>query len=106
MTDVEIKAMLTAERTRKVKGPDRSISVVRTKPWITGKQVFRRAKFDAGKGLLNVSFVGTQEDSTGTDADPQSVAESEVVDVGGPRRDYFRILLHDIINNSGLFEGE
>lgn len=96
-----MRTILTAEIERRVKGPDRLLSVCRSQAWRTGKQAFIRQKSTSDTGLIRVSFV---EDSIGEAAD--GVVDIDVVDGGGPRREYFRLLLKDIVNGSGLFTGK
>lgn len=63
----------------------------------------------AGAGILRVSFVGGEEE-VDKEADSgariaREMSDSEATDVGGPRREFFRLLLQEIIHKSGLMEG-
>ena len=98
-----MKAKLTEQTQLKVTGRSRTISVVRSQPWQTGKQAFQRPAFLNGKGVLRVQFIWDPDEST--EDNPTSVADSEVIDAGGPRREFFRLLLKDIAHKSGLFAG-
>ena len=63
------------------------ISVRRHHIWKDSLCMFARPSFDAQK-QIHVSFVG-----------------EEAVDVGGPRREYWRLLMKSIANSSALFDG-
>ena len=61
--------------------------------WNTSLPYFERSNFIRGHGYLQVIF--TAEDGH----------SEEGVDLGGPRREYFRVLLQAMARYSGLLAG-
>ena len=95
LNDMDIVSKV-AEIRQRVKGPDRRISVVRTQPWYSARQCFSRPAFQNATGMLKVTFIGAEETAT----------DKEAYDLGGPRREFYRLLLNDAVHNSGLLQGK
>ena len=79
-----------------VKGASRAMTVSRRKVWETSLPYFKRKRFPQNHGRLEVSFTG------GDEGDGE---REDALDLGGPSREYFRLLRLAIINDSGLLEG-
>jgi hypothetical protein len=94
LSDVDLQAIITTTAETRVSGNVRPISVVRTQTWRTGRQAFLRKNFSMGAGMLRVTFLGGEEAS-----DASSLTDSEAIDTGGPRREFFRLLLQDAIRS-------
>ena len=72
----------------KVNGINRSIVVSRLSIWQTAHSYFKRNGFLKGSGLLQVTFATFE-------------SEEDAVDRGGPRREFFHLLLGAITRESG-----
>ena len=72
----------------KIKGDSREIVISRISMWQTAQPYFKRKGFLNGSGLLKVTFATFEE-------------EEDAVDLGGPRREFFHLLLAAIIKESG-----
>ena len=103
MSENDISPLLCAQRQRMVTGPSRTVCVVRTLAWETAYQVFKRKTFSEKNGLLHVHFIGGQEKEGEEGA--IGLTDAEAYDAGGPRREFFRLLMHDLVRKSGLLEG-
>ena len=69
-------------------GDTRCIVVSRLRMWETSNAFFKRKSFKAKTGLLKVTFANSLE-------------EEDAIDQGGPRREFFHLLLKDIVKESG-----
>ncbi len=72
----------------KVHGPNRTIVVSRLSIWPTAFPYSLRNGFIKGSGLLQVTFATFE-------------SEEDAVDLGGPRREFFHLLLGAIARESG-----
>lgn len=72
----------------KVHGPNRTIVVSRLSIWQTAHSYFKRMRFLKGSGLLQVTFATFE-------------CEEDAVDLGGPRREFFHLLLAAIARENG-----
>ena len=72
----------------KVCGDPRSIVVSRLSIWQTAQPYFRRQSFVNAAGMLRVTFATFE-------------GEEDAVDHGGPRREFFHLLLGAISRDSG-----
>ena len=72
----------------KVHGPNRTIVVSRLSIWPTAFPYFLKNGFLKGSGLLQVTFATFE-------------SEEDAVDLGGPRREFFHLLLGAIARESG-----
>lgn len=84
--DFQMKIKQFAEA--KVQGPKRTIVVSRLSIWQTAFPYFQRNGFLKGSGLLQVTFATFE-------------SEEDAVDLGGPRREFFHLLLGAIARKSG-----
>ena len=73
----------------KIQGDPRNIVVSRLSIWRTALPYFRRKGFLSSAGILKVSFATFEE-------------EEDAVDQGGPRREFFHLLLGAIARDSGI----
>ena len=87
----EIKGIIAAFSAQAVNGPVRRMVVSRSNVWDSSVQLWTMPNFKNRKGELLVKFVG---DYSGTEPS---------IDQGGPRREYFRLLLKAILVQSGIF---
>ena len=92
----EIHGMVTAHHDRVVTGPSRKVTVARSQVWSSAKLFFQARRRIISHGPLMVQFVGDMS---------RDSQEEGVVDQGGPRREFFRLLLPDIIYKSGMLQG-
>ena len=74
----------------KVHGPNRTIVVSRLSIWQTALPYFQKNGFLKGFGWLQVTFATFE-------------SEEDAVDLGGPRREFFHLLLGAIAKESGTF---
>ncbi len=72
----------------KIQGDPRNIVVSRISIWQTAQPYFKRKGFLNGCGMLNVTFATFE-------------GEEDAVDHGGPRREFFHLLLGAIVRDSG-----
>ena len=84
--DFQVKIKQLADA--KVHGPHRTIVVSRLSIWPTAFPYFQRNGFLKGSGLLQVTFATFE-------------SEEDAVDLGGPRREFFHLLLGAIARESG-----
>lgn len=89
----EIHGLVRAHEEAQIRGPRRQMFVSRKNLWRTTSPYFQRRSFVQGSGYLHIHF--TAEDG----------GEEEGVDLGGPRREFFRLLVHAIAHDSGLLAG-
>ena len=74
----------------KVHGPNRTIVVSQLSIWQTALPYFQKNGFLKGFGLLQVTFATFE-------------SEEDAVDLGGPRREFYHLLLGAIAKESGTF---
>ena len=74
-------------------GPDRNLTVSRKNIWSSSLPYLKREHFWNATGDLNVTF-GVDE------------AAEDAEDLGGPKREYFRLLLKALVQDSGLLLGK
>ena len=72
----------------KIQGDPRNIVVSRISIWQTAQPYFKRKGFLNGSGMLKVTFATFE-------------GEEDAVDNGGPRREFFHLLLGAIVRDSG-----
>ncbi len=72
----------------KIQGDPRNIVVSRITIWQTAQPYFKRKGFLNGSGMLKVTFATFE-------------GEEDAVDNGGPRREFFHLLLGAIVRDSG-----
>ena len=89
----EVQGILAAHCNSVVTGPARRIVVARARVWASALTFFTSRRRIRSDGPLRVTFVGDEE------------VEEEAVDQGGPRREFFRLLLPDMIKNCGMLQG-
>lgn len=89
----EITGIIKAHSERVVTSEFRPIYISRGNVWTTALRQFSRRRFTASTDMLYVNFASDEE----TDEDAE--------DLGGPRREFFRLLLQAIYRESGAFQG-
>lgn len=89
LTDTELTSKVKEHSDRVVCGPPKPIVVSRLNLWKTALPYFKRNGFMKNPGLLSVTFATFAE-------------EEDAVDLGGPRREFFHLLLQAICKDSGL----
>ncbi|MGH0134563.1 UNVERIFIED_CONTAM: hypothetical protein FKN15_023307 [Acipenser sinensis] len=93
MSKEEIIGVLKAHSERVIVPPARPIYISRSALWTTAFRQFSRPSFIKKHGMLYVTFAcdehGSQEDAA---------------DLGGPRREFFRLLVKAIFQDSGAFQ--
>ena len=72
----------------KVQGDHQNVVVSRISIWQTAQPYFKRKGFLNGTGMLKVTFATFE-------------SEEDAVDHGGPRREFFHLLLGAIVQDSG-----
>ncbi|KAJ8020075.1 G2/M phase-specific E3 ubiquitin-protein ligase [Holothuria leucospilota] len=87
----EVKMLVQHHSERVLTQDIRSINVSRTNLWKTFMPYMRRAAFLKKMGELSVTFVNDE-------------GEEDASDLGGPRREFFRLLKNAICNDSGVLE--
>ena len=83
--------MFSAFADRVVTGPVRRIVVSRSNVWRSASQFWRLPTVENRSGLLLCKFQGDD-----------NVLEPSI-DHGGPRREFFRLLLECLLKHSGIF---
>ncbi|XP_064640697.1 uncharacterized protein LOC135495745 [Lineus longissimus] len=86
-----IEGKLRAHASTVVIGPTRPLVVSRSSVWASSLPYFRRKAFFNGMGDISMTF-GHDE------------AIEDAQDLGGPKREYFRLLLKAIVNDSGMLD--
>ena len=89
----EITGIVKAHSERVVTEAYRPIYISRGNVWTTALRQFSRRKFTECTDLLYVTFASDE----GTNEDGE--------DLGGPRREFLRLLVKAIFKESGAFEG-
>ncbi|XP_037313369.2 G2/M phase-specific E3 ubiquitin-protein ligase-like [Pungitius pungitius] len=69
----------------------RPIFISRSNVWTTAFRQFNRPRFSESSGMLYVTFASDE-------------MEEDAEDLGGPRREFFRLLVRAIFQGSGAFE--
>ena len=90
----EIAGFLQAHSERVITSGTRQIYISRANVWTTAFRVFKRTSFAESCDMLYVTFGSDEHD-----------AEEDAADLGGPRREFFRLLVKAIFQDSGAFEG-
>ncbi|XP_034551786.1 G2/M phase-specific E3 ubiquitin-protein ligase-like [Notolabrus celidotus] len=90
----EIAGLLKAHSERVVSAGTRQVHISRANVWITALRPFKRPSFVESHDMLYVKFASDEQD-----------AEEDAADFGGPRREFFRLLVKAIFQDSGAFEG-
>lgn len=70
----------------------RNITVSRLSVWQTAEPYYRRSRFLASKGMLRICFATFKE-------------EEDAVDHGGPRREFFHLLIRGNLRDSSTLTG-
>jgi hypothetical protein len=87
----EAEGMLQAFAERCIQGPLRRIVVSRMNVWKSSSSFWKLPLVNGRTGLILVKFSGEN-----------NLVEPSA-DEGGPRREFFELLFHAIIKNSGVF---
>ncbi|XP_026074339.1 uncharacterized protein LOC113053478 [Carassius auratus] len=90
----EIAGLLQAHSERVITSGTRQIYISRANVWTTALRVFKRPSFAESCDKLYVTFTSDEHD-----------AVEDAADLGGPRREFFRLLVKAIFQDSGAFEG-
>nr|XP_055049467.1 uncharacterized protein LOC129434869 [Misgurnus anguillicaudatus] len=90
----EIASLLQAHSERVITSGTRQIYISRANVWTTALRVFKRHSFAESCDKLYVTFTSDEHD-----------AVEDAADLGGPRREFFRLLVKAIFQDSGAFEG-
>lgn len=88
VTNENYMSLIKEYAATKVSGDPRNIVVSRLSMWQTAHPYFKRKGFLKGTGMLQVTFATFE-------------SEEDAVDLGGPRREFFHLLLGAISNDSG-----
>ena len=88
LEDENVVALIKEHSTKIVQGDARSVVVSRLSIWETAKSYFMRQKFLQKNGLLRVTFATFE-------------GQEDAVDHGGPRREFFHLLLGAMSKESG-----
>lgn len=89
----EIAGLLQAHSDRVITSGTRQIYISRANVWATALHQFKRPSFAESCDMLNVIFASDEHDT-----------EEDAADLGGPRREFFRLLGRAIFQDSGAFE--
>ncbi|XP_063078396.1 G2/M phase-specific E3 ubiquitin-protein ligase-like [Engraulis encrasicolus] len=92
LTAEEIQGRLAAHSDRVITPGKRHINISRASVWTTALQAFKRPSFAEGCDMLSVTFASDEH-------------AEDAADLGGPRREFFRLLVKAILQDSGAFEG-
>ena len=87
-----LKSFIKEHASSEVNEDYRNITVSRLSVWQTAEPYYRRSRFLASKGMLRVSFATFEE-------------EEDAVDHGGPRREFFHLLIGGILRESSTLTG-
>lgn len=90
----EIAGLLQAHSERVITSGTRQIYISRANVWTTALRVFKRPSFAESCDKLYVIFTSDEHD-----------AVEDAADLGDPRREFFRLLVKAIFQDSGAFEG-
>ena len=88
LSETELTAQVKSHSANVVHGKAKAIVVSRLNLWKTALPYFKRKGFLENHGLLSVTFATFTE-------------EEDAVDLGGPRREFFHLLLVAICKDSG-----
>ena len=88
LEDESVVILIKDHANKMVKGDPRSVVVSRLSIWETAKQYFLRQRFLQRNGLLRVTFATFE-------------GQEDAVDNGGPRREFFHLLLGAMSKESG-----
>lgn len=94
LTMEEISGLLKVHSERVISPGTRQIFISRSNVWSTAFHQFKRPRFADSCDMLYVTFASDEHD-----------AEEDAADLGGPRREFFRLLGKAIFQDSGAFEG-
>lgn len=94
MTTDEAMEMLRAHSDKVVSERTRPIHISRSNVWTTALRQFSRPQFAESSDMLYVTFASDED------------MVEDAADYGGPRREFFRLLVKAIIQDSGAFEGK
>ena len=89
LTEAELMKKLKTHSTQVVHGEPKAVVVSRLNLWKTAVPYFKRLGFLKNAGLIRVTFATFME-------------EEGAVDLGGPRREFFHLLLVAICKDSGI----
>ena len=89
LSEAELIAKVKAHSQKVVHGDSKAIVVSRLNLWKTAVPYFKRQGFLKSPGLIRVTFATFTE-------------EEDAVDLGGPRREFFHLLLVAICKDSGI----
>ncbi|KAL3976407.1 hypothetical protein ACER0C_022293 [Sarotherodon galilaeus] len=89
----EIEDLLRAHREKVITPGTRQLHISRANVWSTALRQFKRPKFAESCEMLYVTFASDEHDT-----------EEDAADLGGRRREFFRLLVKAIFQDSGAFE--
>lgn len=89
LTEAELIEKVKTHSTQVVHGEPKAVVVSRLNLWKTAIPYFKRLGFLKNPGLIRVTFATFME-------------EEDAVDLGGPRREFFHLLLVAICKDSGI----
>ncbi|XP_039477026.1 G2/M phase-specific E3 ubiquitin-protein ligase-like isoform X2 [Oreochromis aureus] len=89
----EIEGLLRAHSEKVITPGTRQLHISRANVWSTALRQFKRPKFAESCEMLYVTFASDEHDT-----------EEDAADLGGPRREFFRLLVKAIFQDSGAFE--
>ncbi|XP_063754128.1 apoptosis-resistant E3 ubiquitin protein ligase 1-like [Eleginops maclovinus] len=93
LTREEISGILKAHADEVVTATLKPIHISRSNVWTTAVRQFSRTSFAENLGTLYVTFASDEMDG-----------DEDAADLGGPRREFFRLLVRAIFKDSGAFE--
>ncbi len=88
LEDERVVMLIKEHATKVVQGDPRSVVVSRLSIWETAKPYFLRQRFLQRNGMLRVTFATLE-------------GQEDAVDHGGPRREFFHLLLGAMSKESG-----
>lgn len=94
LSEEEIVGLHQAHSERVITSGTRQIYISRANVWTTALRAFKRPNFSESCNMLYVTFASDEHE-----------AEEDAADLGGPRREFFRLLVKAIFQDSGAFEG-
>ncbi|XP_039860953.1 G2/M phase-specific E3 ubiquitin-protein ligase-like [Simochromis diagramma] len=89
----EIEGLLRAHSEKVITPGTRQLHISRANVWSTALRQFKRPKFAESCEMLYVTFASDEHDT-----------EEDAADLGEPRREFFRLLVKAICQDSGAFE--
>lgn len=93
LTREEISGILKGHADTVVTPTPKAVHISRSNVWTTAFRQFNRPSFSENLGTLYVTFASDEMDG-----------DEDAEDLGGPRREFFRLLVRAIFKDSGAFE--